>query len=512
VISALRGQRVNQLHQCAVVGIIEIGYSRRKLEIISQFTLNGGLFERSGKRRVILRATETSMKITQLRLGNFKIFKKAHFDLAPLTLLTGTNSSGKSTILNAITGVLQSQSPHSYPFEFVPNGKNCLLGSYRDIAHRKTTRTNFSVGLSLQQGTTRIDVDGQYRYSSSGDQILPDKIDYKKNEDELHLIWRGQDVGYRAIAHGKTPMESLDDEMREALKAFMDSVIRTAQKKALKTKLSVDDVFKRHLAKWFSLKGRNARDIANEIKQDRVGARLLSELRTHLDQLTRSVAYIGPVRAYPARYYSTAEGEQVIDPAGKNTIPFLYEWKKYSPKKYKEVVRNIQSLELASMVDTKSNLDEILKVSVRPYRHSERVNLADVGFGVSQALPILVADVALPKDGTLLVNQPEVHLHPSSQARLGDLFSSRLKTRRYLLETHSEYLINRLRLLAVEGQLDVNDVSILFFDVQRRLRQPKIHVIGIAKDGSLINAPKSFFDTYYLDTFDIAMGGFSDGK
>jgi predicted ATPase len=246
--------------------------------------------------------------------------------------------------------------------------------------------------------------------------------------------------------------------------------------------------------------------------RDRVGARLLTELRSNFEKLSQSVHYIGPVRAYPSRYYSAVGSEPTIDPTGKNAISLLYEWKKYFPKKYDEVVSYIELLELASRMETESNLDEILRVSIRPYRHSESVNLADVGFGVAQVLPILIADVALPMDGTLLVNQPEVHLHPSSQAKLANLFVSRIKSRNYIIETHSEYLINRLRLLAVEGKLNVADVSILFFDVRAKGRQPQIHVITIGKDGSLINAPKSFFETYYLDTFNIAMGGFVNGK
>src|SRR5262249_16435254 len=153
---------------------------------------------------------------------------------------------------------------------------------------------------------------------------------------------------------------------------------------------------------------------------------------------------------------------QAIDPAGKNSIPLLFEWRKYSPGKYREVISLLRTLELASTIEARFGLEEVSKLEVQPYRHHEKPNIVDLGIGIAQTLAMLIADVALTRDGTLVVNQPEVHLHPSSQALLGNYLASRLRSRNYILETHSEYLINRLRVLAVQGKLNVDDVSILF--------------------------------------------------
>src|SRR5262249_6761432 len=142
-------------------------------------------------------------------------------------------------------------------------------------------------------------------------------------------------------------------------------------------------------------------------------------------------------------------------------IAILYEWKRHDHKKFRELILLIEMLKLATKVEAKSSLDEILRLNIQPFLHKDRFSIADVGFGISQVLPVLMADVALPKDSTLAVNQPEVHLHPSSQAMLGNYFASRLDRRNYIIETHSEYLINRLRLLVVKGDLATEDVSII---------------------------------------------------
>jgi predicted ATPase len=145
---------------------------------------------------------------------------------------------------------------------------------------------------------------------------------------------------------------------------------------------------------------------------------------------------------------------------------------------------------------------------IQPFGHRETANLADVGFGVSQALPLVVADVGLPNDSVLLVNQPEVHLHPTGQAQLANYFVDRIKKRQYIVETHSEYIINRIRILAQQGKVDPKQIAIIFFASDRRTKSlVKKYDIQLQKDGSLKGAPKQFFQTYYTDSFSLAMGG-----
>jgi predicted ATPase len=464
------------------------------------------------KRRAL--ALENSMRFKQVRLENFKIFHRAQIDFRPLTLLTGANSSGKSTILNALTSILQTQPAHTFPFEYVPNGRHCQLGSFREIARTKSTRTTFGVGISVEQGNEESSIDVQYRYSASGNQILPKKIDFKRGVDGFELVWAGSTPGYKAIIHSKTQDEINKDKSFINFRKSLLELVKSAETKNKKSNGSLskieETIFGANTGEWFALKSRTAFELNKEITGRPGGQWVITLLSNVLKQLESDISYIAPVRAYPSRYYQSTDSGQVVDSSGKNAVSLLYEWKKHAPKKFNEVVKLLRVLELASRVSTHSSSDEILKLNVQPFHHNERVNLADVGFGLSQALPIVVADVALPRGGTLIINQPEVHLHPPSQAQLGSYLSSRVINRNYIIETHSEYLINRLRLLVSKEELNAKDVLIVFLEPPTGTRKtPKIHYITLEKDGSLNGAPKGFFQTYFLDTFNLAMNGFS---
>src|SRR5213075_2464533 len=90
--------------------------------------------------------------------------------------------------------------------------------------------------------------------------------------------------------------------------------------------------------------------------------------------------------------------------------------------------------------------------------------LPDVGFGVSQFLPLLVADLQLGKHSTFMTSQPEIHLHPRIQAEYVNhlVQSAKSNDKRYVIETHSEYLLNRFRLLITKGKIKPEDVAVYY--------------------------------------------------
>ncbi|MCP4213407.1 MAG: AAA family ATPase, partial [bacterium] len=121
-------------------------------------------------------------------------------------------------------------------------------------------------------------------------------------------------------------------------------------------------------------------------------------------------------------------------------------------------------------LDARYRLPEIgrrrFELVVKVNKNSVPVSLNDVGFGISQFLPIIVADLQLGKNSTLLVAQPEIHLHPSVQAQLGNYMCRQIKesNKNYIVETHSEYLLNRVRLAIVKGEIPQDDVKIYYLD------------------------------------------------
>ena len=144
------------------------------------------------------------------------------------------------------------------------------------------------------------------------------------------------------------------------------------------------------------------------------------------------------------------------------------------------------------------------KVDVQVHDDDGLANLSDVGFGISQVMPIIIGDVELSKGSTLYISQPEVHLHPSAQAKLGDYLANQINQgKRYVIETHSEYLMNRLRLSIVRGTISEDDVNVYY--MRQEGGKTHIHKVKFKKNGQVEGAPQDFFDTYMIDVMDIAM-------
>ena len=137
-----------------------------------------------------------------------------------------------------------------------------------------------------------------------------------------------------------------------------------------------------------------------------------------------------------------------------------------------------------------------LQVKVRSGSYA---NIVDVGYGVSQSLPILV-DVRTASRQTFLLQQPEVHLHPRAQASLAVLFAESWKKNknRFLIETHSDYIVDRIRILVRRGILKPDDASILYFGPNAN--SVVIHNIGIDGDGNLQHTPAGYRDFFLKET------------
>ena len=122
-----------------------------------------------------------------------------------------------------------------------------------------------------------------------------------------------------------------------------------------------------------------------------------------------------------------------------------------------------------------------------------RRNLIDVGYGVSQVLPVIADLLRHRAPPIFLLQQPEVHLHPSAQAALGSLFCQVAEPdRQLIIETHSDHLLDRVRMDVRDGttRLKPDDVSILFFE--RNDLDVRIHSIRLDEEGNVLGAPEGY--------------------
>ena len=136
----------------------------------------------------------------------------------------------------------------------------------------------------------------------------------------------------------------------------------------------------------------------------------------------------------------------------------------------------------------------LYEVMVQQFPHSAPVLLIDVGFGVSQILPVLALCFYVPQGSVVILDQPDIHLHPSVQAGLADVFIDVWKTRRVqvLFESHSEHLLRRLQRRIAEEQILQDDVGLYFCSMNGKDSSHISH-LEVDQFGNISNWPPDFF-------------------
>jgi len=159
-------------------------------------------------------------------------------------------------------------------------------------------------------------------------------------------------------------------------------------------------------------------------------------------------------------------------------------------------------LKVSSVNDTDSDLQDVFALRLFDKKTRIHASILDVGFGISQVLPIIVQSM-LSKGKTLCIEQPEIHLHPKLQADLGTLLATCVKepfSNQFIIETHSQHLILRLQRLVRQGVLTPSDISVIYVD--RTGEGSKCVELRLDKDGDFIDRwPQGFFEEGYNEIF-----------
>lgn len=130
------------------------------------------------------------------------------------------------------------------------------------------------------------------------------------------------------------------------------------------------------------------------------------------------------------------------------------------------------------------------------------MNIADIGFGASQTLPIIIESFYAPSDSVILIEQPEIHLHPKAQSILGDLFIKATKenNRTFIVETHSEHMLSRVRRRIAENKINASDIAIYYF--KPTPEGTKIQRVTLNDQGQYESFPEGFFEEDVIEAFE----------
>ena len=444
------------------------------------------------------------MPITDFFIKDVRCFAgENNFRIRPLTFLVGENSTGKSTVLACMQAMGDFVSSGG-GFNF--NKPPYNMGTFREIV-RKSNPANHHYEL----GFTYTARDSKY---GKCDLVMG----FKKKDMGTEPV-----VSYQEVDFGKVKVVLKGTKNREQTYGrFSDISKKTGGKKTIFT-LKVDEHILNtcDVLDLLELSSRVAFSGAGYKVKDNGKTKLFDELKgaikfdsfsdtSGIEWMTRSTP---PIRSAPQRTYDPIA--EPVNPAGSEILTMLMnlflsrksDWEKLR----KELINYGKDAGLFTSIDirplTKSGSDPFqIKIKTTG---SGVVNLIDVGCGVNQALPVIINILRNP-GGTLLIQQPEIHLHPRGQAALTSLLIQQLKGSRrekcFVIETHSDYMIDRMRIEIRRGKIAPDDVSLIYFEEGRK--GASAYNITFDEIGEMHGVPDGFRQFFVRETHSFL--GFDD--
>lgn len=226
-------------------------------------------------------------------------------------------------------------------------------------------------------------------------------------------------------------------------------------------------------------------------------SRILSVFRD--DFRDENVNYVSPLRAHPKRYYMLDKAKMSIslDTLDGDAIAEVLKENKSVKKKVNQWFSKFDF-----NIDVNMLKEVIHHMSVK--QNGLDLDITDVGFGISQVLPIIIQGFLSQEDSLTIIEQPEIHLHPQMQADLGDLFIDIVQNdnKKIIVETHSEYLLRRIRRRISEGRINSEDVAICLFHQRENNSPAWVEVLEVGEKGEF-KWPKEFYGgELYNDTIE----------
>jgi predicted ATPase len=441
------------------------------------------------------------MQIKSIGLKNFKRFKNINIKTPKITLLTGPNSSGKSSIIYGLLGALQTK---NFPFYYSPNGDYVNMGDFEEFTNSSHTDEPFTISLSLSsQSEPSIDVTATFRSERSFPKIQSLRWSNKKYKFKFSEETEGGKYELEYVFLGKDDVKDKDSD-EDKWDAWMRTLYVDLLPEKEGKKKDPEKFLGRSVSGSFSFT--SFTDLKSSMGENMYLNKELSSISQISERLADSISYLSAFRLPPERtYYQKSKSNLKVGIYGENAIDQIFYWEDQKSPQMIELNEALKSLELADELTLQKHQAGRFEVRVKGVPGGKACSLLDVGFGISQFLPAIVADIQLPNRSTIVISQPEVHLHPSAQASYASWISNRTKKdkRHYILETHSEYIINRIRLMIAKEEIKEKDVALYYLD---KTESPDFcHRIELKKNGAIIGAPPEFFDTYMIDTMDLAL-------
>ena len=431
--------------------------------------------------------------LNRLKLENFKAWRETDLTFGKVTGFFGPNSAGKSSLLQFLLLLKQTRNATDRGVVLDFGGPEDLanLGTFADVVHHhdESAQMHWQLDWALPNHL-RIDdpMRPEHRLFSG------DLLQMQCSVGLQNKLLRPQELAYRfdGAEFWLRPSEGAAQEFELVAEETNFQFVRTQGRP-----WPLPHPVKTHL-------------FPSQVKSYYQNSDFLSDFELQYEKLMDSFYYLGPLRVYPRRQYHWGEASPTdVGQGGERTMDAMLaatrnnERRRRSPPgkgvrlyPFQEVIAHWLK-ELGLIHDFR--LEEIAKrtnlyrAMVKTSRSSAPTALTDVGFGVSQVLPALVLLYYVPKGSTVLMEQPEIHLHPAVQSGLADVMLNAAAVRnvQIIVESHSEHLMRRLQRRVAEGKTSSEDVKLYF--VSSGQGQARASDLLLNEWGEIENWPKKFF-------------------
>ncbi len=435
--------------------------------------------------------------LESLSLKNFKSWKEVKaLRFGRITGLFGANSSGKTSLLQMLLLLKQTTeaADRSIPLALGDDRSLADLGTFRDVLHGHDDKRELEWSLTWS---------------------LTVPMEIADPEQVGNILFRGDRlthsacIGMESDSNGNGRMVTRRHAYR-----FSDTEF------GMEIKTGENDEYE-----IFPTGGRKFRFVhtpgrvwplpapaksygfPDQVRGYYKNAGFLSDFELAFDRLFSGLFYLGPLREYPKRQYAWAggkpsdmgrRGEKVVDALlasrdGGVTISHGRGRPRLTIEA--QVAKWLKDLRLIHDFDVRpvARGSKLYEVVVKKTATSSDVLITDVGFGVSQILPVITLCYYAPEGSVLIFEQPEIHLHPAVQAGMADVFIHAVQARniQIILESHSEHLLRRLQRRVAEQKLSSDDMALYFCDIQRG--ESRLIPLDLDLFGSIKNWPADFF-------------------
>ena len=432
--------------------------------------------------------------LKRLKIRNFKAWREADLTFGKVTGFFGTNSAGKSSLLQLLLLLKQTRdaTDRGLILDFGEPGNLANLGTFADIVHGKDKRKRISWTL---------------------DWMLPETLEIQNPMDPRKPpLFKGDslsvncEIGWRQESTWPYLLEYQFDDVNFWLRSLSKSKHNDFE---LDTNDEEFEFIRNQGRPWPLPPSLKTYLFPSQARSYYQNSDFLSDFELAYETFMDSLYYLGPLRETPKReYHWSGSSPNDVGQRGERAMDAILaatrdeKRRRLRPpapgvrsKPFEKVIAHwLRELKLISGF----HLEEIrgtnlYRAMVKTSSSGVSTALTDVGFGVSQVLPALVLLYYVPRGSTVLMEQPEIHLHPAVQSGLADVMLNVAKVRnvQIIVESHSEHLMRRLQRRVAEQEASSEDVKLYFVSSQRG--RALVSDLRLNEWGEIEKWPKGFF-------------------